>query len=238
MSDPKNSTMSIVVLIIGLALAIALVVNGKNLIDDSQVKYKESVVYSNGKPPLAPAYTLVKDGYAQALLYFTLALGVLLLGLLFPRLQMIGFGGISLTLRDLPAKVDKVARQINALQSVSAGAGGVRTKEAVLESTKIRDENWEHTKTGRQLQLHVLVTPPASNGNYQVTATARSAGKRPPLEDVVYFHLTGNFFNPDPIILAIDGQAVLTLDKVLGPFVLSATWDDETISIDLKDAFI
>jgi hypothetical protein len=48
-----------------------------------------------------------------------LALGVIILAILLPRLQNISFGtgGINLTLKDLPQKVDALIKQTNAIQS-------------------------------------------------------------------------------------------------------------------------
>ena len=55
-----------------------------------------------------------------------LALGVIILAILLPRLQNISFGtgGVNLTLKDLPQKVDALIKQTNAIQSSSAGEGG------------------------------------------------------------------------------------------------------------------
>jgi hypothetical protein len=235
MSDSKPFNLSTAVLWIGLILGVALVIAGILLINTSGEVYATSLKST-------PAFGTIKEGYAGALLYFTLALGVLLLGLLFPRLQNISFGGISLTLRDLPAKMDNIARQVNALQSGSAGPGGSRmaalaSKEIPPDQAKTRTKNWEDVRTGEQGQLHIIAGPLSANGSCRVTATVQASGKRPPLEGLVQFHLAEDFANPNPVILAIDGKAELQLERVLGPFILSAEVRGEKLSIDLQGAY-
>jgi hypothetical protein len=252
MSGNKTSNSSIATIVAGLALASTLIVAGILLIDNSQRVYNKSVEYTDTvnkneallkyRSTLLPAYSAVKDGYAQALMYFSLAIGILLLALLFPRLQNISFGGISLTLRDLPAKMDNIARQVNALQSGSAGPGGsptmaIASKKIPADRATARSENWEAVKTGEQVQLHVIVSPPSPNGNCRVTATVQAAGNHPRLEGLVRFNLAEDFANSNPVILSIDGKAELHLDKVFGPFVLSAETGGEKLSVDLKDAY-
>ncbi|MBL7756512.1 MAG: hypothetical protein JNL59_03930, partial [Chitinophagaceae bacterium] len=68
--------MKAVVFIILMLIFAALTVAGINVIRQSEKVYETSVTFSQKtleKPAVTPpSYGIVKDGYAQALLYFTL----------------------------------------------------------------------------------------------------------------------------------------------------------------------
>ena len=251
MSDSTNNIVTVVAIIVAVAIAIPLVVGGIEVINNSQDIYNASVEYNNhvdttkhpGQTAMAPAYTAVKEGYAQALLYFTLAVGVLLMGFFFPRLQNITFGGIGLTLRDIPVKMDNLARQVNALHAASTGEGGQHMETMVLKQTlpglsNVKTAGWTKDAEAGHHKMHVAVSKSALDGYYEVKATVSSMDSRHfPLTGLVTFHLDKNFSNPDPMIAVLDGKAVLELDKVVGPFMLVAEAGGARMAIDLNAAF-
>ena len=130
---PNNTPAIIVAAIFVLGFLLC----GIFLIVDAKTQYQKSIDYTERtikdtshtqRLNFAPNFTVVKDGYAEALMYFSLALGVIVLVLLLPRLQgiNIGTGGINLTLKDLPQTVAALTTQTNAIQAVSAGEGGIK----------------------------------------------------------------------------------------------------------------
>lgn len=116
-----------------------LMISGYGIIVQSNDIYKQSynqsevvtkkVIDSSFKKSVtipAPSYTIIKDGYGQALSFFTLALGALFLILLLPRLQnfSISTTGINITLKELQSDVDSLKTQNNALQEKLVDTGG------------------------------------------------------------------------------------------------------------------
>jgi hypothetical protein len=83
-----------IIQILLVVIALVLIAAGIIIIKDSYQVYQEAL----SKDKLTN-FNLLQQGYAQALSYFYLALGVILVNLLLPRLQSITLpGGISLTL--------------------------------------------------------------------------------------------------------------------------------------------
>jgi len=249
----KPSKLLICVAIVVIAALIAAsgltIRNGYEMYNKS-INYTDSFNAFKGDPhgraqPL-PAYTAIRDGYAQALMYVTLALGVLLLAALYPRLQTISFGGISLMLKDLPAKVDNLSRQVNALHELSAGQGGdtpVSTApektEELLPGLKLADKPWEREITANGRQLIVVLSQEKGSPCFQLKATVTSTDeKKAPLKGLVTFHLANNFNNPAPVIAVINGKADLFLRKVAGPFNLKAEIEGGILlELNLEEAF-
>lgn len=250
--------MKAVVFIILMLIFAALIVAGINVIRQSEKVYETSVTFSQKtleKPAVTPpSYGIVKDGYAQALLYFTLAIGVCLFALLSDRLTSITFspsGGVSLILKDLASQVKSLTQVSNEQQRVSVGAGGsapqplikhLREGNKVIgllgdieKSHQITDSQkgrWggSAVSNGRTLSAFIY---PDDDGLFKVRLEVSSTDPGKPLKNLVRFHLIDNFNNPDPAIIPIDGKAVLLLDKVYGPFTVGAEIAEEETQLEL-----
>ena len=120
-----NNFSKIILYILLVLAALSLVYTGFNLILKSIDVYSDSKNYLGvaikadtslkGKITTVPNYSTIKEGYSEALLYFTLALGVILLAVLLPRLQSLSFGGVTITLKDLQEQVNDLKTQGNDL---------------------------------------------------------------------------------------------------------------------------
>jgi hypothetical protein len=271
MADQNKN--SLIIYIVSALMIIALIFAGTNLITQSNSGYKKSMEYTDfalkdsvlkAKSTFAPNYSIVKDGYTEALLYFTLALGIIILVVLLPRLQnvSIGTGGINLTLKDLPQKVDDLIKQTNAIQASSTGEGGIKgikkqNMQESLHESKFLDYNlkekkeeynddpqkgkWGGINERNERRISGEVVPSKTAGLYKVTIKVESTNKDIPLKGLVKFHLHDSFHNPDPIISVEDGLAVLRLSKVFGAFTVGAEADNgqtilELDLAELKDA--
>lgn len=246
------------VFIILMLIFTALTVAGVNIIRQSEKVYEQSVAFSEKtleKPAVTPpSYSAVKDGYAQALLYFTLAIGVCLFALFSDRLTSISLsptGGINLILKDLASQVKSLTQVSNEQQRISVGAGGsapqplirhLREENKVIgligdieKSHQITDNQkgrWggSAVSNGRSLSAFIY---PDDDGLFKVRLEVSSTDPGKPLKNLVRFHLIDNFKNPDPAIIPVNGKAVLLLDKVYGPFTVGAEIDQENTQLEL-----
>jgi hypothetical protein len=203
-----------------------------------------------------PSYASIKDGYSQALLYFTLAIATLLIALLLPRLQTFNIsptGGISVTLREVQDKVDNLIAQTNNIQGDTAGAGGKKTsgkqlhtladtqhkdKEKPPHDTGVVPNDPQKGKWGRSPLKNcrlMSATVDESNvpGYYKVQITVESTKASEPLTGLVKFHLHDTFLNANPVIAVQDGKAVLNLSKVYGAFTVGAEADGGKTRLEL-----
>lgn len=236
----------------------ALTFAGVNVIRQSEKVYESSVAFSEKtleKPAVTPpGYSIVKEGYAQALFYFTLAIGVCLFALFSDRLTSISLsptGGINLILKDLASQVQSLTQVSNEQQRVSVGAGGAAPQPLIKH---LREENKAIGLIGDIEKSHQMTDSqkgrwggsPASNGRvlsaliypdvdglFKVRLEVISTDPRKPLKNLVRFHLIDNFKNPTPAIIPIGGKAVLLLDKVYGPFTVGAEIDQENTQLEL-----
>jgi hypothetical protein len=237
------------------------------LILDSNTQYQKSLDYAersikdSSRPPrlnFTPNYTVIKDSYAEARLYFTLALGIVVLVLLLPRLQNIniGSGGISLTLKDLPQKVEALTTQANAMQAISAGEGGIKKAAALAiprasgdptsallgQAAESRIDTqkgkWGEKAENNWKKLSARVTDSAMPGLFTVILTVEGTNPNAPLKGLVHFHLHHSFSNPDPIIVAQDNSATLTLNRVYGAFTVGVETDRGHTRLELDLAKI
>lgn len=250
--------MKAVVFIILMLIFVALSVAGINVIRQSEKAYETSVAFSLktlDKPAVTPpGYSVVKEGYAQALLYFTLAIGVSFFALLSDRLTNISFspsGGINLSLKDLTQQVQSLARVSNEQQRVSVGGGGSAAQQLIShfrdEKTKIGFfDNLEKShqltdnqkgrwggvpvRNGRKLSACIFHD---KEGLFKVRLEVSSTNPRKPLKSLVRFHLLDNFKNPDPAIIPVEGKAILVIDNVYGPFTVGAEIADEDTQLEL-----
>ena len=250
-TNPSVGT-SFLYIVIALVFA-GLLVAGLLLIGQSNQMYKDSkdvtekMLTAKAAAIVQPSYTAVKDGYAQALLFFTLALGALLIGLLLPRIQNLSISpvtGITLQLKELQQNVDNVIKQANTAQEVSVGSGGIKPealraltaekKSAILpadeskgslDETDPQKNQWggEAEKDGRRLSASVSKS--SYPGYYEVLLKIESFGDYPPLSGLATFHLHPTFRNPDPVVVVNDGKAILHLKKVYGAFTVGAEVD-------------
>jgi hypothetical protein len=253
--------MKLSALIVCLVLVVAgiyLVIESKNNYDQSRQQYKElseKFFDSSFKKPInlvSPSYSVVRDGYSQALSYFMLALGLLLLVFLLPRLQNLSIGpsGINLTLKDLQQTVGALVSQTNTIQSNLAGEGGIRpggrgTIKTATKGAGKMNEGLEDPQKGKwggeaernSRKMSATVKESAFPGFYVVNITVESTDPEKPLEGVVKFHLHDTFLNPDPVIAVKDRKAVLKLTKVWGAFTVGAEADNgkTTLELDLAE---
>ena len=260
MENQKSPGNTLLYCFIGLTF-ICLTVTGIVLIAQSNQMYKHSVLLAEkvlnppaGQAPLAitPAYTLIRDGYAQALMFFSMALGALFLLPLLPRLQNLSIGpsGITLALRDVQQNLNAVIKQANSIQSTSAGQGGKMKiqgdAEVAPENIKLArdtDDDPQKNKWGGKAEnnfrkLSAVVDETEWRGYYKVDITVESTNKDFPLGSIVKFHLHPTFSNPDPVIAVEAGKAVLKLKKVYGAFTVGAEADDGQTKLELDLARI
>ncbi len=246
------------VFIILMLIFAALTVAGVNVIRQSEKVYKSSVIFSEktlDKPAISPpGYSIIKDGYAQALLFFTLAIGVCLFALLSDRLTSISLsptGGINLILKDIASQVKSLTQVSNEQQRISVGAGGSAPQPLIRH---LREENkatgliddiekshqatdsqkgrWGGSAVSNGRTLSAFIDPD-DDGLFKVRLEVSSTDPGKPLKNLVRFHLIDNFKNPDPSIIPIGGKAVLLLDKVYGPFTVGAEIDQEDTQLEL-----
>jgi hypothetical protein len=240
----------------------AFIYTGVSLIVQSNVIYKQSAIQSElvtqkvldptfQKQSVAistPAYNVVRDGYSQALSFFILAFGVLLVAFLLPRIQnfSIGPGGVAVSLKDLQQNVDTLIKQANIIQEDSVGKGGrkIVEKASVLANTHkktIVEEypddpqkgKWGKIPENNFRKLSANIGPSRWPGFYSVDLKVESTNPLLPLAGVVKFHLHDTFNNPDPVIAVRDGIAALLLIKVYGGFTAGAEADDGKTKLEL-----
>jgi len=246
------------VFIVLILIFAALTVAGINVIRQSEKIYEQSVAFSekalDKSISTPPSYSTVKDGYAQALFYFTLAIGVCFLALLSDRLTNISFspaGGITLSLKDLTKQVQSLAQVSNEQQRVSVGGGGSAAQQLIShfrdEKTKIglfdnleKSQQVSDNQKGRWGGLPVRNERKLSafifhdkEGLFKVRLEVSSTNSRKPLKSLVRFHLLDNFKNPDPAIIPVEGKAILVIDNVYGPFTVGAEIADEDTQLEL-----
>jgi len=256
-SKSKNS---VLIYIVSALMIVALIFGGIKLIVQSNEGYQKSINYTDfalkdsilkQKSTFVPNYSIIKDGYTEALLYFTLALGVIVLVILLPRIQnlSIGTGGINVTLKDLPQKVDDLIKQANAIQANSTGEGGIKatredSRAPVPFTYELKGNNevyaddpqkgkWGGISERNGRKLSAAITPSKIHGLYRVTITVESTNKKLPLKGLINFHLHDSFYNPDPVIAVVDGLAVLKLSKVYGAFTVGAEADNGETLLEL-----
>lgn len=251
MNEDSPRSFALLNWLVGIAV-ILLIATGIYLINESYNLYKESVKFSDkvmnptsGKNPsiVAPGFSIIKEGYGQALTFFTFGLGGLLLLLLLPRLQNLSLGpmGITLALKEVKQNLEDVIKQSNSLQSNSTGEGGSSKNLALVSSNEKLNTleldpqkgKWGGLSESNFRQITALVTPSTIDGLYQVKITIISTSKKKPLTGVVKFHLHPTFSNPNPIITVEDGEATLLLPKVYGAFTLGAQLDDDQTVLEL-----
>lgn len=223
-------------LVLGLA-TLGLIVAGVHLIIGSGQLYQESVAFTKemmtAKVPAvsAPPYSLIKDSYAQALLFFTLAAGLLIITILLPRIQTfnIGTGGINVTLSQIQENLQNLTQQTNSLQQqlvrpVMPLSKGIR--EEMLASMETKIKVIVNNKDGRK--IYATKEPSGTEFKYKVIVEATDSNK--PLQGLVTFHLPEYFTYAEPQILAVNGKAVLQFVSP-GPFLIGATIVKEGIDL-------
>lgn len=230
-----------------------LIFFGIRLIIITSGVYEQSLkLATEHKTPQYLCTTCIKDGYAQALLFFTLALGILFLIFLLPRLQTISFGGINISLKELQQDIQNLKVQSNQIQETITDSGGGKSisviqlqnmKNEVLENKIQTSDNDPHKgkwgglseSNGRKISAAVSKSPVP--GLYRVSITVVSVKPDKPLKGFVQFHLHPTFRNPDPVIAVSKGKAVLNLKFVYGAFTVGAEADngDTALELDLAE---
>jgi hypothetical protein len=236
-----------------------LVAAGIFLVVESKNNYKESVKQYDSlsgkffdtsfKKPFtltSPAYSIVREGYSQALSYFMLALGLLLFVMLLPRLQNFSISptGVNIALKDIQQTFDTLITQTNTIQSASVGEGGKTTGKPNMELAAKTSEKTEHPddpqkgKWGEKAErnfrkISASVTESSLSGIYVVLIRVESTNSDFPLKGAVKFHLHDTFLNADPVIAVKNGEAVLKLTKVWGAFTVGAEADDGKTKLEL-----
>lgn len=249
--NQKWTSIILIVAIIGFVLL------GFEILRSSNTMYEQSVQQANlwnGKlldssfkkqfPIVPPSYATIRDGYNQAMSFFMLAFGGLLLLLLLPRMQniSIGPGGVSMTLKDLQQTVNTLIAQTNSIQAASTGEGGKTKiadvpKEYLSEKVDHPDDpqkgKWGGKSENNMRKLSAKVSESIIPGLFVVRIMVESTSAKFPLEGLVKFHLHNTFLNPDPVIVARENKAVLKLSKVWGAFTVGVETDDGTTKLEL-----
>jgi len=237
-----------------------LILAGIMLIVRSEMVYKDS--YELTKNVLAatqnkmnsgqlPNYSGIKDGYSQALSFFILAFGCIIVMLLLPRLQAFTIsptGGVSVTLQNLQQNVNSLMQQTNTLQATSTGVGGIKPSEKItevatgnLENASLFAKNKNDPqkgkcggkKTDNDRRISASVSETSAAGLFKVLLTVESTNTNNPMSGIVKFHLHPTFSNPNPIIAVRNGKAVLELGKVYGAFTVTAEMDNGKTCLEL-----
>ena len=214
------------------AIAIVLCIVGTFIIVNSYCIYNTA-----SQKTAFTSYNLIQQGYAQALSYFNLALGVILVNLLLPRLQSITLpGGISLTLQAIQQNVASIIKQQNTIQAASVGEGGLGLARIQDVGDNTVDEDTEKGKWGKKeknngREIDSIIE--STNNVNQIIITVESTDDKKPLQGIVKFHLPKSFNNPNPVIAVQDGKAVLTLKKAHGLFTIGAEADDGQTKLEL-----
>jgi hypothetical protein len=240
------------IVMIGLITAGILVIWHSHEIYEDSMEMARSQLSGNSATLVALSYMLVKEGYAQALFYFTIALGLLILMLLLPRIQNVSIsptGGFTLLLTQLKEEVGGLKQQANSLQATSVGEGGMLTgQEAegpVASGVEPRStpglrfsDDPQKGKWGRHPEhngrrLSALVRPSADPSYYRVELVVESTDPARPLVGLVRFHLHHTFRNPNPVIAVEKGKAVLRLYKVWGAFTAGAETDEGATRLEI-----
>lgn len=244
----------------GLVAAGLTMIWQSNVIYDQSYRMTEKLIANKSTPVTPPSYSIVKDGYGQSLLYFTLALGVLIIALLLPRIQNVTIsptGGISLLLNNvtqLKEEVENLQLQANSLQETSVGEGGrtkasitVRNAELERMGPGINDQSiydldpnkgmWGGVKRKNDREITATVKQALVQGYFEVELFVKSTDSNNPLKGLVKFHLHPTFKNPDPVIAVQNGEAILRLNKVYGAFTVGVEADDgkTNLEIDLAE---
>jgi hypothetical protein len=250
MAAEKNTTGILVTVALSL-IGLLFIGLGVYLIYSSHQVYQQSVDITLGalkntrglsNAGQVPSYTSIKDGYGQALFYFILALGCIVLVLLLPRIQTfsIGPGGVNVTLQALQQTVNALATQGNGQAASSAGAGGIPAPgaamvKAVLPAVSADPQKgkWGGKAINNGRMLSAQVTPAAIKGYFKVYIRVESIDPAEPLNGVVQFHLHPSFDNPNPVITVQQGVALLNLKKAVGHFTLGAECDNSATKLEL-----
>jgi hypothetical protein len=260
MTTPRNNKNAGLYIIVGvvfvslITIGIMLMIQSHKIYDQSYQqsgKLAERVFDTTFKKQITlitPNYTSIKDGYGQALPFFTLAIGVLLFLMLLPRLQnlSIGPGGINLTLKDLQQNVETLIKHANSMQAESVGEGGRKVVsgdiELIKKESKGSDDKfpndpqkgkWGGEAEKNYRKLSAVVTDSNHPGFYIVKIKVESTNKKFPLTGIVKFHLHDTFINPNPVTVAENGIAVLNLTKVYGAFTAGVETDDGDTKLEL-----
>ena len=245
---------NIVLTVLLFGLFFYFIYSGYAVINSSHSVYDKTVqVAEVAKAPDKICTTCIKEGYAQALLYFSIALGTIFLLFLLPRLQSICFGGFSISLRELQSDLENLKSQTNDIQEnlVDSGGGKALPEEQLREmKQKISRSKREAAKTdmdpedpqkgkwggfpesnGRKLSASVTLS--GVKGFYQVRLWVESTQSNNSLKGLVTFHLHPTFRNQDPIIAVKNGIAELRLNLVYGAFTVGAEADDGNTKLEL-----
>lgn len=243
-----------------LTLAITgLIYVGYCSIRESDYAYADSMKLVASKTPnIQPCFSCIKEGYAQALLFFTLALGNLFLMLFLPRIQTISFGGVNITLKDIKEDMEKLKEQNNLIQEKSIKIGGIRKRKLdknlekytenirvlVERGEKINEDDvagitddpqkdmWGKLPERNNRKLDAVVTRTSLPDIFDLVLTVSSTDDKKPLKGFVTFHLHNTFSNPNPLMAVENGKAVLRL-KAYGAFTVGAEADDGKTRLEL-----
>lgn len=249
MPSTKNiNTILIVVCIVLIVFGIAVIVQSNIIYNDSLALTNKVITNYKASLGQSPNYSGVREGYAQAITYFTLAIGCIIVILLLPRISTLSIGptGVNVALQALQQNINSLTAQNNGMASSSAGTGGIpsgpaavalsdklATKAGSFQITNLLPANadpqkgqWGGKSENNFRRLSATVVASSVPGLFKVTVKVESTDTSLlPLTGVVKFHLHPSFDNPNPMITVQGGIALLELKKVLGHFTLGAETD-------------
>lgn len=259
MANQKNNNQLFLYIILGTAL-LGLVVGGLLLIIQSNKIYNQSYditskvldpSYNKTITIPTPSYASIKEGYGQALSFFTLALGALFLIILMPRLQNFNIGptGINVTLKDIQQNLANVVKQQNSMQASSVGEGSIKPLHAMVQVERqnanedkqkieqifidTQKGKWGGKSKSNGKFIQAVIHDSEFAGFFKVILTVKTTNGEP-LKGIVKFHLHESFINPNPVITPVNGEATLTLRKVDCAFTVGAETEDGTeLELDL-----
>lgn len=254
-SEPESASVYIKVLL--LIIVAILFYSGYMVISASYDAFDRSVTlvekYSKDGTGDFLCKDCIKEGYGQAIIFFSVAVGILLLIFLLPRLENISFGGVSITLSKLKDEIDDLKTQNNDLQEKLVDSGGGKTltvekqtevrrvinKQASVENVKYPDDpqkgKWGGLSENKGRKISAEVLKSEFPGLYTVKINVASTSKSE-LSGLVKFYLHNTFRNSQPVIAVKNGSAELILYKVYGAFTVGAVTSDGTnLELDLSE---
>ena len=263
MMKKEDKTIEWVINITLTAIALSLIVAGIRLISESETMYQQSYTLTEkvltatankSNVGQLPNYSGIKDGYSQALSFFMLAMGAVIVMLLLPRLQTFSIsptGGINVSLQNLQQNVSNLMQQTNSLQGTSTGIGGIKAAnitsgqknlliEDIQSTSAPSDPNdpqkgkWGGNSTNNERRISAEVKTTTNPSLFHVSIIVESTNVDNPLNGIVNFHLHPTFSNPHPVISVRNGKAVLDLRKVYGAFTVGADLDNGKTFLELN----
>nr|WP_294943037.1 pYEATS domain-containing protein [uncultured Mucilaginibacter sp.] len=244
----KLNKTNVLLFIFIIPFSVLMTMLGLQVIDLSKQSYLKSVEVSRLSKTVPACNDCIKYGYTQAVTYFILALGGIVLAILLPNLQSVSFGGVSITLKELKKDLNDLKTQSNDLQEKITNAKpdentGNPAIKSLLDAEKekaapsdVKDDpqkgKWGGFAEANGRKLSAMVKEGNVSGFFTVKLMV-TATNNVPLTGLVKFHLHDTFRNPDPVISASNNTAELQLNWVYGAFTVGVEADGGQTILEL-----